>query len=124
MTHHPAALHPPRLHHPQHPDQGLDRPPPRRSRLRPRRHQFRGRQGRAHDLPALWHLDATGTWAFTTTTPAESHGYIGERLDADAGLQYLNARYYDPKLCMFIQPDWFEGTQAGGDEQSIWLSCA
>ncbi|NBZ90142.1 RHS repeat-associated core domain-containing protein, partial [Stagnihabitans tardus] len=43
----------------------------------------------------------------------ESHGYIGERLDADAGLQYLNARYYDPKLAMFIQPDWWEVTKAG-----------
>ncbi|NBZ90083.1 polymorphic toxin-type HINT domain-containing protein, partial [Stagnihabitans tardus] len=43
----------------------------------------------------------------------ESHGYIGERLDADAGLQYLNARYYDPKLAMFIQPDWWEVTQPG-----------
>ena len=35
------------------------------------------------------------------------------RFDADAGLQYLNARYYDPKLAMFIQPDWFELTKAG-----------
>lgn len=27
-----------------------------------------------------------------------SQGYIGERYDPDAGLQFLNARYYDPKL--------------------------
>jgi len=38
---------------------------------------------------------------------------MGERFDAGAGLQYLNARYYDPKLGMFIQPDWFEVTMAG-----------
>jgi RHS repeat-associated protein len=38
---------------------------------------------------------------------------IGERYDGDAGLQYLNARYYDPKLAMFIQPDWWEVTKAG-----------
>ncbi len=43
----------------------------------------------------------------------ETKGFIGERFDADAGLQYLNARYYDPKLGMFIQPDWFEVTEAG-----------
>ncbi|HHJ19942.1 MAG TPA: RHS repeat-associated core domain-containing protein [Gammaproteobacteria bacterium] len=43
----------------------------------------------------------------------ETKGFIGERFDADAGLQYLNARYYDPKLAMFIQPDWFEVTKAG-----------
>ena len=50
------------------------------------------------------------------TDPAavpETKGFIGERFDADAGLQYLNARYYDPKLAMFIQPDWFEVTKAG-----------
>ena len=47
------------------------------------------------------------------TTPNESKGFIGERYDGDAGLQYLNARYYDPKLAMFIQPDWWEVTKAG-----------
>ena len=40
-------------------------------------------------------------------------GFIGERFDTDAGLQYLNARYYDPELGLFIQPDWFEVTQPG-----------
>ncbi len=47
------------------------------------------------------------------TATLETKGFIGERFDADAGLQYLNARYYDPKLGMFIQPDWFEVTMAG-----------
>ncbi len=28
-------------------------------------------------------------------------------------MQYLNARYYDPKLGMFLQPDWWEVTRAG-----------
>lgn len=36
-----------------------------------------------------------------------------EELDAGAGLQYLNARYYDPELGLFLQPDWFEVTMAG-----------
>jgi RHS repeat-associated protein len=43
----------------------------------------------------------------------ESKGWIGERYDADAGLQYLNARYYDPVLGMFLQPDWFEVLKPG-----------
>jgi RHS repeat-associated protein len=43
----------------------------------------------------------------------ETKGWIGERYDADAGLQYLNARYYDPSLGMFLQPDWFEVLQPG-----------
>ncbi|MBD9597791.1 hypothetical protein IB270_33750 [Ensifer sp. ENS05] len=32
-------------------------------------------------------------------------GYIGERFDPETGLQYLNARYYDPKFGRFIPPD-------------------
>jgi len=46
-------------------------------------------------------------------SPDETIGFIGERFDADAGLQYLNARYYDPRLGLFIQPDWFEVTEPG-----------
>jgi len=41
----------------------------------------------------------------------EDIGFIGERKDAVSGLHYLNARYYDPGLRMFIQPDWFEVTE-------------
>ncbi|MFC6762105.1 RHS repeat-associated core domain-containing protein [Sulfitobacter porphyrae] len=47
------------------------------------------------------------------TLPFESKGFIGERYDADAGLQFLNARYNDPELGTFIQPDWSEVTEAG-----------
>ncbi|SMR83581.1 RHS repeat-associated core domain-containing protein [Aliiroseovarius halocynthiae] len=36
-----------------------------------------------------------------------------ERFDDDSGLQYLNARYYDPEMGIFIQPDWFEVTKPG-----------
>ena len=43
----------------------------------------------------------------------ETKGWIGERHDAGAGLQYLNARYYDPELGLFLQPDWFEVLQPG-----------
>ena len=45
--------------------------------------------------------------------PSDAKGFIGERFDSDAGLQYLNARYYDPELGLFLQPDWWEVTQAG-----------
>ncbi len=47
------------------------------------------------------------------TLTTETKGFVGERYDADAGLQYLNARYYDPELALFIQPDWFPVTDAG-----------
>ena len=36
--------------------------------------------------------EATKT-TYDLATAAETKGYIGERFDADAGLQYLNARY-------------------------------
>ena len=42
----------------------------------------------------------------------EEHGFIGERFDASTGMQYLNARYYDPDLGRFIQPDWCLTAQA------------
>ncbi|WVT77633.1 RHS repeat-associated core domain-containing protein (plasmid) [Sinorhizobium chiapasense] len=29
-------------------------------------------------------------------------GYIGERFDPETGLQYLNARYYDPRFGRFV----------------------
>lgn len=43
----------------------------------------------------------------------DAKGFIGERFDAGSGLEYLNARYYDPELGLFLQPDWFEVTKAG-----------
>ena len=52
-------------------------------------------------------------WSSGGVTPDETIGFIGERFDSDAGLQYFNARYYDPRLGFFIQPDWFEVTAPG-----------
>lgn len=39
------------------------------------------------------------------STFVEAKDYIGERLDAETGLLYLNARYYDPVLARFISGD-------------------
>jgi RHS repeat-associated protein len=52
-------------------------------------------------------------WLLPANTAPETKGWIGERFDADAGLQYVNARYYDPELSLFLQPDWFEVTKEG-----------
>jgi RHS repeat-associated protein len=52
-------------------------------------------------------------WVLPGNAAPETKGWIGERYDADAGLQYLNARYYDPELSLFLQPDWFEVTKKG-----------
>ena len=34
-----------------------------------------------------------------------SRRFTGQILDAETGLYYYNARYYDPELGRFIQPD-------------------
>ncbi|WP_226804195.1 RHS repeat-associated core domain-containing protein [Amylibacter sp. SFDW26] len=43
----------------------------------------------------------------------ETKTFLGERYDEDSELQYLNARYFDPELGMFIQPDWLDVTEEG-----------
>ena len=53
------------------------------------------------------------TTVHNAAVEAETKGFIGERYDSDAGLQYLNARYYDPELGIFVQPDWWEVDQYG-----------
>ena len=40
-----------------------------------------------------------------TGTNTESLDYIGQRTDAETGLTYLHARYYDPVLGVFLSPD-------------------
>ena len=47
------------------------------------------------------------------TRADETKGNTCERYDADAGLQCFNARNYDPRLGLFIQPDWLDPTQPG-----------
>ncbi|KSV75942.1 hypothetical protein N185_15970 [Sinorhizobium sp. GW3] len=51
----------------------------------------------------------------TNTAMRTQKGYIGERFDPETGLQYLNARYYDPKFGRFISPDTLDPTQPGVD---------
>ena len=52
-------------------------------------------------------------WTWQAAVAEEEKGFIGERYDEEAGLSYLNARYYDPVLGRFIQPDWWEVTKPG-----------
>jgi len=49
----------------------------------------------------------------TLGTVPESKGFIGERTDDETGLAYLHARYYDPQLGLFVQPDDFYPTVEG-----------
>ena len=51
-------------------------------------------------------------WVDPLSQP-ESKAYIGERFDPETGLVYLHARYYDPKLGLFTQGDWWDPTIPG-----------
>ena len=48
-------------------------------------------------------------------TVPQGKGYINERFDPETGLQYLHARYYDPKLGRFLSPDTWDPTLPGVD---------
>ena len=72
-------------------------PAPRSGRLDPGDHRGWWRRGQGDHLPAL----------------RRGHGYIGERYDAGPELQFLNARYYDPKLSLFTSADWLDVTLPG-----------
>jgi RHS repeat-associated protein len=54
-----------------------------------------------------------GDKASQATTYKEEKGFIGERHDAETGLMYLNARYYDPGLGCFVPPDWWDPDKEG-----------
>lgn len=43
----------------------------------------------------------------------EDKGFVGQRHDDDSALIYLNARYYDPALGLFVTPDWLDVTTPG-----------
>jgi RHS repeat-associated protein len=49
------------------------------------------------------------------STALNGKAYINERFDAETGLQYLNARYYDPNLGRFLSADTWDPTLPGVD---------
>ncbi|XFA67183.1 RHS repeat-associated core domain-containing protein (plasmid) [Tistrella mobilis] len=42
----------------------------------------------------------------------ETRGFLGQPHDDEAGLVYLNARWYDPAIGRFVQPDWWDPIDA------------
>ena len=53
--------------------------------------------------------------ASAAPTVINGKAYINERYDAETGLQYLHARYYDPHLGRFVSPDTWDPTLPGVD---------
>jgi len=58
----------------------------------------------------------------TVDTGSNQHfGYTGEMLDAESGLLYLRARYYDPSIGRFISADPYLGRMAEPVTQNRYL---
>ncbi|WP_162246583.1 RHS repeat domain-containing protein, partial [Duganella sp. Root336D2] len=53
--------------------------------------------------------DAFGNITEATGQSANKFGYTGHQMDAETGLIYFQARYYDPQLGRFITQDPYEG---------------
>ena len=51
--------------------------------------------------------------AVTGAASLDTHGYIGEREDAETGLVYRNARTYDPRAGRFLSPDSLDPSLPG-----------
>ena len=58
-----------------------------------------------------------GSTATSSCGAGESRGYIGERADAETGLVYLHARWYDAEFGRFITPDWWDPIDAASAAQ-------
>ena len=56
-------------------------------------------------------IEVNGTGG--ASTHDESKGWIGERLDAETGYLFFNARFYDAHLARFISPDWWDPNKPG-----------
>ncbi len=70
----------------------------------------------AGTAPNRHDYDAYGRPVTTAnSTIRNGKAYIGETYDAETGLQYLHARYYDSLLGRFLSPDTWDPTLAGVD---------
>ena len=67
-------------------------------------------------------LSTTGTMAGTlgTHNPLRYRGYV---YDQETGLYYVSSRYYDPKICRFINADAFASTGQGIIGNNMFAYC-
>lgn len=56
-------------------------------------------------IAATYTYDAYGNVTAKTGTVSNPFGYAGEYTDAESGMQYLRARYYDPGVGQFLSRD-------------------
>ncbi|MBI3773082.1 MAG: RHS repeat-associated core domain-containing protein [Gammaproteobacteria bacterium] len=68
-----------------------------------------------------YRYDAFGSRTLVSGNTTTRHGYTGEEYDANTGLLYLRARYYDPQLGRFISVDPFLGRMAEPATQNRYV---
>jgi RHS repeat-associated protein len=68
-------------------------------------------------ISATYDYDAYGILLESTGSTPNHYRYTGEQWDADLGMYYLRARYYQPQTGRFWTMDSFEGSQ--GDPLSL-----
>jgi RHS repeat-associated protein len=62
--------------------------------------------------------DAFGAPTHSTGSSAQPFQFTGQQTDADSGLQYLRARYYDPGTGRFLGQDPLTGSMRNGQTQN------
>jgi len=61
------------------------------------------------DIAATYYYDPFGNILSQTGTVNNDVTYAGYQYDAQTGLYYCNARYYDPKIARFLSEDTYTG---------------
>ena len=80
-------------------------------------------------IVASYTYDAWGNIESVTGTLADTVGtinpirYRGYYYDAETGLYYLNARYYDSEICRFINSDVYISTGQGILSNNVYIYC-
>ncbi len=86
----------------------------------PRQHPGDHRDARGAESSTAAPTGPTARRSDTSGTHTESRGWIDQRNDPETGLTYLHARYFDPKLGIFLSPDPI-GVEGGMNEYGYAL---
>ncbi|MDX1702017.1 MAG: RHS repeat-associated core domain-containing protein [Melioribacteraceae bacterium] len=72
------------------------------------------------DIIERYRYDAFGGIFTGTTSPYNHHGYTGMRYDGKTGLVDLNARWYNPTACKFMNEDTYPGILSQPQTQNCY----
>jgi RHS repeat-associated protein len=79
--------------------------------------------GATGNVTDTYDFNEFGTQIFNQGSTANVYRYTGQQSDADSGLYYLRARYYDPSTGLFISKDPNKGDRKNPSSQHPYLYC-